>query len=598
MAITILQQPLGLTPTNAEHIYSFSSSTASSVTNFKFVVDVWFRVNTDPVKVARLKVYPNSYGVGMVDVSEILTNYFKANPRSETPQGAGFNITGGTSYTSSTPNGLISNARYISEANAYNEYNDYTPYYHIEEYRVLVGEQYDVAGATQIIIDTDPTIAPSSFSASSSGSTFSWFNAAVNQPNWTGDTITYAAYTSYPFGLPYALGSSTSANGSATITGNTGNVLQIEEVYSGVRALFVWFSGWVFSNYTRLLDDNPTTKISWPGRQINIVNFNYNKVDNQYWSSGNTFATNNHLFYEAYKYQFTGSTYQGDTAPALFLNNFGDDYSSVITPQTSSTRVRHRNHHYQCPIVLDFFSRKNYLYTNEVQAVQVVKTSGSTMNPAAWETIENYIIDYPPYTNNWYNPQEILTTFTNIYDQYPGYTIAAWVISTGDTRISEVVQYNLSQSSCLSDPIHFLYLNSNGVWDTITYDRKNVKKWDIKKDTYAQNVSFNKPLYNRLSSDARNVVYDLDVVESVKAQSDFVYENDRILFEELYMSPEVYLMEQHQEDDVSYQQNTPYLIPVIITSNSVEEYKNRYNKLYQYTIEFNYNPIKPYRTSF
>jgi len=61
---------------------------------------------------------------------------------------------------------------------------------------------------------------------------------------------------------------------------------------------------------------------------------------------------------------------------------------------------------------------------------------------------------------------------------------------------------------------------------------------------------------------------------------------------------QIYLMEQHDEDGVEYEQNTPYLIPIILTSNSVEQYKNKYNKLYQYTINFNYNAIKPYRTSF
>jgi hypothetical protein len=92
--------------------------------------------------------------------------------------------------------------------------------------------------------------------------------------------------------------------------------------------------------------------------------------------------------------------------------------------------------------------------------------------------------------------------------------------------------------------------------------------------------------------------YNIDVTESVVAQSDFVYENDRILYEELFMSPEIYLMEDHNEDGVEYKQNAPYLIPIILTSNSVEQYKNKYNKLYQYTIEFNYTPIKLYRTSF
>ena len=36
------------------------------------------------------------------------------------------------------------------------------------------------------------------------------------------------------------------------------------------------------------------------------------------------------------------------------------------------------------------------------------------------------------------------------------------------------------------------------------------------------------------------------------------------------------------------------LIPIEITSSSVEDYKSRYNKLYQYDITFNYNTIRQF----
>jgi hypothetical protein len=212
---------------------------------------------------------------------------------------------------------------------------------------------------------------------------------------------------------------------------------------------------------------------------------------------------------------------------------------------------------------------------------------------------DTYQFDYTaPYTDFWYNPSEILQTYTNIFDNHPGKQIYLNTYDDNGERNSEWVRYDLSDMNCLSTPIHFLYLNSNGVWDTITFDRKSVKTFNIKRDIYAQTSNLNKPLYNRLSSDARKVVYNLDVVETITAQSDFADENDRVLFEEFYMSPEAYMIREHEQYNVPYQTKTPYLIPINILSNSVERYKSRYNKLFQYSFNFEYNPIKLYRTSF
>jgi len=615
--ITILQEPLGLTPTNAEHVYTFSSDKYNnpSYPNFKYVVDVWFRPNTAPEKVARLKIYPNEYGVGIIDVNEILQSYIKGNPRSETAQGAGWNTTGSTAYTASTYNGLISNARYVSNQNAYNDDNLYDPLYQIEEYRLMIGEQYtETAGGFTneiIIIPENPSIYPSSMSVfNGTGNTISWTGAAINQISQTGNIVMWAVYSGSTFGTPVDFGyytGSTQSNVLPTTPYGSGWTLVITEIYSDIEWIYVnGGSSWAFVNKREnaLIYPSaftlfgglymPYQKQIWPGRQINTTNFDYNEVNNPYWNLNNTGGTNNHLFYEAYKYQFTGYTYQSENAPALFLNNFGGDLSSFSYSGDSSTRIRHRKHHYQCPIVLSFFNKKNLLYTNN--SIGITSTIVENNNVVG---LNAYQFDFTaPYTDFWYNPSEILQTYTNIFDNHPGKQIYLNTYDDNGERNSEWVRFDLSDMNCLSTPIHFLYLNSNGVWDTITFDRKSVKTFNIKRDIYAQTSNLNKPLYNRLSTDARKVVYNLDVVETITAQSDFADENDRVLFEEFYMSPEAYMIREHEQYEIPYQSKTPYLIPINILSNSVERYKSRYNKLFQYSFSFEYNPIKLYRTSF
>lgn len=611
--ITILQEPLGLTPTNAEHIYTFTSDKIGNplYPNFKFVVDVWFRPNTAPERVARLKIYPNQSNVGIVDVSEVLNNYIKGNPRSETPQGAGWNTTGSTAYTASTFNGLISNARYVSNQNAYNDDDLYDPLYQIEEYRVLIGEQYTLSGVDTLVIPGDVSVYPSSMDVfNGTGNTISWTGAAINQIVQSGSNVNYAVYSGSTFGTPVSFGSytgSTQLNVLPTTPFGSGWTLIITENYSQIQWVYVnGGSSWVFVEKRERALIFPSTFIEygglympfqkqiWPGRQINTTNFNYNRVNNQYWNLSNTGGTNNHLFYEAYKYQFTGYTSQGVSAPALFLNNFGDDLSSFSYSGDSSTRIRHRKHHYQCPIVLSFFNKKNLLFTNN--SIGVTTTIVENYNVL---DVSSYQFDFTaPYTDFWYNPEEILQTYTNIYDNHPGKQIYLNTYDDNGERNSEWVRFDLSDMNCLSTPIHFLYLNSNGVWDTITFDRKSIKTFNISRDIYAQTSNLNKPLYNRLSTDSRKIVYNLDVVETITAQSDFADENDRVLYEELFMSPEAYMIKEHEQYNVPYQTLTPYLIPINILSNSVERFKSRYNKLYQYSFNFEYNPIKLYRTSF
>ena len=84
----------------------------------------------------------------------------------------------------------------------------------------------------------------------------------------------------------------------------------------------------------------------------------------------------------------------------------------------------------------------------------------------------------------------------------------------------------------------------------------------------------------------RNTPYDQTTITSVETQSNFVDENDVPIIQDLFMSPYVWRIQRFKDDY--------YLVPIQITSTSVEEYKSRYNKLYQYDMTFTYNPIRQF----
>ena len=623
MAITILQEPLSYTPSNAQHPYTFSS-TLSGNTDFRYVVDVYINPRQSNVtRIARLKLAPNSYGVGICDLGDIVKNYLIANPRSENYQA--ISATGTTNLL--TPNGLIINAAYQTTNdgisgiphNAFNTNSGYEYLPHIIEYCAIVGEQYNIGGVPEIFICEDPGLSPSSFyygeedlpaSYVGSPNTINVYDAGVNIPSWaTSQPLGWSYVHTDSIGNLVASGTSTATTGSytATLQPNGNDILYMIENYSGIFFTFFWgteSTGWSYvSQYIPPCMNQPNIITTWPGTQDNKTNFNYNNI---YWS-GNTNGQNNGLYYEQYKYKFLNYTGQSESNPAEFLTTFGDDLfsTSVVWSGVTqgSARVRRRSHHPECPILLSYFAadfqstfntwgqfstRLNYVddqsksYNNSQTASLPYSASTSTFSTLPDNRILYDIFRKPAWVNS-------------------GGKMAIWKSLSGDVsnRISEIVEYYFMDNNCLSDPIHFLFLNSRGVWDTWSFDRKNIKTYEKSNSQYAQGTIRNSPRYNPFFYEQRDIIYDQNVEEIVEAQTNFMDENDRKIVEEIFLSTKVYLIKDwsYPGSTAPNYQNTPYLIPIMIESNSLQEYKNRYNKLFQYTLTFRYNPNQLFKSN-
>jgi hypothetical protein len=168
---------------------------------------------------------------------------------------------------------------------------------------------------------------------------------------------------------------------------------------------------------------------------------------------------------------------------------------------------------------------------------------------------------------------------------------------TGNSK-TEAVVYDIYGDDCLSDPIHFVWLSSNGSFDTYTFDRKNQRTLNADRKTYAQGGIRNNSIFNPFDYQQRKVIYDTDYTELVTAQSNWVDENDTNIIEDMFSSSQVWLIRDYDYVYNGTPQNiTPYMIPVVVSNGSFDEYKKRYNKLFQYTFTFEYNPFQTYRTT-
>ena len=628
MAITILQTPLDYTPTNAQHIYNAISSLSGS-TDFRYLFDVWVNPRTGPEKIARLVVAPNNYGVGIVEVGEIIRNYIKPNPRDDEGQSTGV---GFANLAAGTPNGLLINASRNSgnygsatfiASNAFNTNSAYEELVHVGEYKVLIGEQYTLSGITVQDICETPWIVQSTMyytesdepaSYGGTPNTINIFDASLNVASWASGNTGWS-YAHYTTGLTLVdSGTTTSSSGSYTATAEpaTGDLLYITENGSGVRFTFLWnfevgVTGWqYFNTYTPPCANQPDFITIWPGVQENKTNFNYN---NNYWT-GNTNGGDNFKYYESEKYRFYINTEISAEKPAQFLTTFGDElYSATLKTQgnadTPIARIRRRHHHPDCPIILSYFFRD----FNDT-AFTLTGTPNNT---------------YANYATSWDSPYQPFVVFSNrqtyaatntspdwrvIYDIWRtnvdyGYKLAFWkntqssATTSLSARISEVVEYYLLDANCMSDPIHFLFLNQRGVWDTWTFDRKNIRTISKENVFYGQTPLRNAPTYNPFFYTKRDIIFDQTITEEVIAQTNFMEENDRVIVEELFKSTDVYLIKDYISPVNPQPQYslTPYLIPIVITNSNLEEYKQRYNKLYQYTLTFRYNPVQLHRSN-
>lgn len=633
MSITILQQPLDFTPSNAQHIYT-AVSTLTGSTDFRYVFDVWLNPRTGPEKVGRVVVSPNTYGVGIVDVSEIVRNYIKPNPRDDKNQstGVGFN------NTDAIPNGLLINASrsggtYYSvslvQSNAFNSNYAYEELIHVGEYKVLIGEQYtNTTGGTTVDICEEPWYVQSTLQYSlsdgpavytGSPNTINITNASTGVETWASGTTGWY-YEHYTSGLTLvASGSTTGSSGSyiAALEPDTGDIVYIFESGSGKRWAFQWniepgTTGWILVNiYTPPCADQPDFITIWPGIQENKTNFNY---QNLYWS-GNTNGQENFKYWEGEQYRFQTLANITSGTPAQFLTTFGPElYTSTLTNgSTTSTidRVRRRYHHPDCPVVVSYFLKS---FQDQVFS----GTSGLALDyfnyASTWDAPYSLGVFAGRWTlvNNGAGYSGITTETKNriMYDVLRegvdyGSKVAYWKhTGTGSsnalsTRVSEVVEYYFFEANCMSDPQHFLFLNDQGVWDTYTFDRKNIKTVNKESKFYGQGTLRNSPVYNPFFYSQRDTIFDQDVLEVVEAQSDFMYENDRKIVEQLFRSTSVYLIKDYISPVNPQPQYslTPYLIPIVITNTSLQEFKQRYNKLFQYTLTYRYNPNQLYRSN-
>ncbi len=526
--ITVLQHPLQLTCSKVDHVYSFTSSTPQTNPEYKdyrFVADIYIDTQTIPTKVARLIFAPNSYGVGTINVQRVIENYVQGNARTEglqytSYQTQDYSVYGhlGNLYGQSQSNA------YSNRNNPYNPRNDYYPStYQIRDYRVMIGEQYTDPNTNQTVVNiSDQADIPNSgfygtvtnlpwTGGASDGNSVQWFEAGGNIPANSSIVrgVEYA-WTNNSGTVVYAAGTTSVPSGSFTpaSTPSTGHIFKVQERYTGIRYTYVWYDfsatggyiGWALLNVqSGPSRDNPEESPAfvhiWPGTNLKAGSY-INDIDtNQYW--GDVLPTDQQLYWEVEKYRIMEiNSYLRVNSYGQFLTTFGPDTKNYPNDAIAGTvtNSRHRRHHPECPILLSFFNGtlsndSDMVFINQIDQISYLyKTATDTR----FSSFKEFPIDV--VSPNGITQQDRRIRYARVTrPDLAGGSVGVWCGNAGESGQwdqadirSEFVVFDLAEESCMSDPVHILFMNRQGVWDTYTFDRKAIEEKKLKRESYAK----------------------------------------------------------------------------------------------------------------
>jgi hypothetical protein len=544
--LSVIQKPLDMCPSHADHTWNIGLNSYSALTDIRLVVDVYSNPyendwGTGQVskKQARLLVPVNEYGNCIFNLETIIRNFVTANPRNMTMR-----------YRASNSTSIVN--PYLVDVSQ----NDLT----------------QITGTTsQAVIVNDR---PSTISFSNG------FNGG-----YTGyeDLYQINEYRCI-FGVQFTSG------GTSQLIIDTTNY----NVYSG-------WTGQTLNPQSA--STQPYGITIFPGVQDNKqLAVSNNSAFTYYYSGTNLTGQYNYQDTRVYDWAMNTGVFPLNQ-DGQFMAIFGNKTIPMTAFGGAVQQTRWRTHYYNCPIVLPFMYGENQLYDNSsvVNTITYLsKTQGNgQMN---YDSAQSQPIQ--PITGSTYlSPLGTRIAYavykSNAASPYEMSDVAVFLSSgscdpSGSDRVSEIVQYKMVGKECFNDPYSFMFMNRNGVWDTYTFTKKSQKTYQPQQKTFSSNKTLNTPYWNRQSYDSAETTYYGTAMELFTFDSGFVYENDRDIIEQMLMSPYLYMIMDNYYPEGNQSQIYPYLIPCQVMNKDVQVFQQKYQRIFQYTLEVKQTPYREY----
>ena len=190
---------------------------------------------------------------------------------------------------------------------------------------------------------------------------------------------------------------------------------------------------------------------------------------------------------------------------------------------------------------------------------------------------------FPANLQNWSSTFQALVTAETIQ----GGSITVQALSGAFIGRTKIYTININCPNLKGyESVRLAWLNQWGAWDYYTFTQKSVRSITTKGSTYEQLAgTWNESRYRVNGYKGGKKSFRVNATEKIKMNTDFVSENENIMFEELINSPEVYILDGYSSVfDVTTNLNQ-YVTPVRITSTNFTKKTVANDKLIQYTFE-------------
>jgi hypothetical protein len=251
-----------------------------------------------------------------------------------------------------------------------------------------------------------------------------------------------------------------------------------------------------------------------------------------------------------------------------------EDYGtlSMVTLTTDLYRIR-----------LNYYDSDNTLLNSDI----VLRNSGT----GAWSnplTEDSYkqILHFGCFPGNLQNWASNFKTLVGLGTVQGGYiTVEAQKQNTNEISKLYTIKLNCPNGKGY-EPIRLCWLNQWGAWDYYTFTQKSIKSTSTSGATYNQLAgTWNERIYRPDSYKGGKKAFRVNATEKITMNSNFVTEDEAVIFEELVNSPEVYLLKGYEDIVETSSVLNQYVTPVRLLTSSFTKKTIANDRLMQYTFE-------------
>jgi len=159
---------------------------------------------------------------------------------------------------------------------------------------------------------------------------------------------------------------------------------------------------------------------------------------------------------------------------------------------------------------------------------------------------------------------------------------------TNDNAYTIAKQYtfNIVDNDCKGfEKIRLSWLNRHGAWDYFNFTKKNVRTVNTTRKNFQQlKGTWNEDRFRLYGYKGGSKTFRTSAKEIITLNTDYVNEETAIWLEQLFTSPEVYVISEYSNNDAPGILRK-YVKPIVITSQSYTRKTKANDKLIQYSLQ-------------